>query len=110
DERARGAPAIVEPGQRSAGAGLQLAMGDVGPRLRIADAALDGPPGVVAVQRLEHRRPGQTVLALQGMRDVPAHVEEDAAEVEDDRVESNSGRPSPFREGRSAPARAPRWS
>src|SRR5262249_58290970 len=48
-------------------------------------------PGGCPVERLEDRRARQAVGAIEVAGDVPAHVPQDAAEVEDDGAEANTG-------------------
>ena len=99
-------PLVVQARQRAAGAALELPVGALRPRGRIAHAALDVSPGRAAVERLEHRGLRQAVGAVQLARDVPAHVPQDAAEVEDDGAEASSG--GHAGSGRAWPARPAR--
>jgi hypothetical protein len=67
---------------------LERPVGGLLPGLPVAAAALDGSPGVRAVQDLEDGEPRQAMRAVELTRDVPAHVPEHAAEVEDDAAQT----------------------
>ena len=84
DGRLRAPPFVVERRERAARAPLELAMGALGPLREVADAPLDPVPGLGAVERLEHRGARQAVRAVELAGDVPAHVPQNAAEIEDD--------------------------
>src|SRR6266536_5544214 len=76
-------PFFVERGERPARPLLERLVGRFEPGLAVAATALDGSPRLVPIQRLEDGGARQAVRSVEVARDVPAHVPEHAAEVED---------------------------
>jgi len=95
------APLLVQRWQRTPRSRLERPVRLASPRVGIPAATLDGAPRLRAVQRLEHRGSRQAVRPVQLAGDIPAHVPQDAAEVEDDGAEASS-------EGHGGPA--PAWA
>ena len=82
-------------GQGAAGPLLEQPVRVVPPRGEVALAPLDLAPGRRPVQGLEQGVAGQAVGVLEAGGDVPPHVDQDAAEVEDDSADARF-----FRQGR----------
>jgi hypothetical protein len=99
-----GAVRASERRERTARALLERPVGGLPPGLPVAAAALDVSPGVRAVQGLEDGEPRQAMRAVELTRDVPAHVPEQAAEVEDDAPQT-----SPLPEGASVDLSSVPW-
>src|SRR5215469_4071809 len=85
----RGAPLFVEGRQKTPRALLERSMRRLQPGLPIAAAALDIAPGRRAIESLEDGEPRQAMPPVELARDVPAHIPEHAAEVEDDAAQSS---------------------
>src|SRR5215469_16861737 len=90
DGALRGAPLFVEGRQRTSRALLERSMRRLQPGLPIAAAALDIAPRRRAVEGLENGQPRQAMRLVELARDVPAHVPEHAAEVEDDAAQTST--------------------
>jgi hypothetical protein len=69
------------------------------PRVEVPLAALDVPPRRCPVERLQERVSWQTVGLFEARGDVPPHVDQHAAEVEDDPADHLSGRQGSFGRG-----------
>src|SRR5258705_5844980 len=84
-------PLLVERGKGPAACPrLERLMGGLEPGLAVAATALDGAPRLVAVQRLEHGGAREAVRPVEVARDVPAHVPQHTAEVEDDAAQTST--------------------
>ena len=85
-------PRVVEPGQGTTSARLEQPVRLGAPREEVALTPLDGQPGRRPVQGLEEGVTGEPVRLFQRLGDVPPHVHEHAAEVENDaRGRANRG-------------------
>src|SRR5207302_6373007 len=94
DGTLRPAPLIVQTWERVAGTLLERPVRFLEPGLTVAPAPLDVSPCVAAVEGVEHGRARQPVRLVEGAGDIPAHVPENATEVEDDAAQVSTCCPS----------------
>ena len=99
DQVPRRRPGVMKPGQASACPLLEQPVRVVTPRGEVAVAPLDLPPGRRTVQGLEEGVPRQAVRLFQAGGDVPPHVDQHAAEVEDDPADARSSHSGRFGRG-----------